>query len=426
MRFVSFVGLFVLLAIAWLMSNNKRKIRPRVIFWGVGLQLLFAMIILSQNILSMIGMFIFLSMILLYLFAPRIAQQSGWNRQAAFTAGIVAGGAVLSGAGYFLDRLGLGWGAMAAIALLFGWGAFKKKNAFKQSTIMAFLGVGFGMIYSRNLYGKTIMQFLSEKVDAFLRLTDLGTSFLFGNLIKPEYYFPGSETWPGFGFQFAFAVLPTIIFFAAFMSILYHFGIIQKIVVGMSRFMRWTIGTSGAETLSCTSNIFVGQTEAPLLIKPFLHDLTLSEMTTVMVGGFATIAGGVLAGYIRMGIDPAHLIAASVMSAPAALVIGKMIFPETEHSKTAGDLEMPEVQQTDNVLEAASVGIIDGLKLAANVGAMLVGFIALIGLVDVILNFFDGIIDGQILGGQAVEITGTPFSPVTSQYEGIFPGSLGR
>jgi len=208
------------------------------------------------------------------------------------------------------------------------------------------------------------------------------------------------------------------------MSILYYLGIIQVVVEFLAKFMRWTMGTSGAETLSCTANIFVGQTEAPLLIKPFLKDMTVSELSTIMVGGFATIAGGVLAGYIRMGINPAHLIAASVMSAPAALVIGKIIYPETEHSTTAGDVAIPKVKTANNLLEATSNGITDGLKLAVNVGAMLVGFIALIALADVILNFFDGLIDGRLLGGTYVASGENPFSPVKGEYAGIFPGSL--
>ena len=147
------------------------------------------------------------------------------------------------------------------------------------------------------------------------------------------------------------------------MSVLYYFGIMQKVIQTISRFMRWTIGTSGAETLSCSANIFVGQTEAPLLIKPFLEKMTKSELLTIMVGGFATIAGGVLAGYIAMGVPAGHLIAASVMSAPAALVVGKIIFPELEHSQTAGDVALPEFDVGSNAIEAASNGITDGLKL---------------------------------------------------------------
>jgi CNT family concentrative nucleoside transporter len=206
--------------------------------------------------------------------------------------------------------------------------------------------------------------------------------------------------------------------------------------------MRWTVRTSGAETLSCSANIFVGQTEAPLLIKPFLEGMTRSELLTVMVGGFATIAGGVLAGYIGMGIDAGHLIAASVMSAPAALVVGKIIFPEREHSQTAGDVTMPDIEVGGNVIEAAANGITDGLKLAVNVGAMLIGFIALIAVVDVLLNWLDSIVDGRLLVwldaasdgrlsallhrtiGARAEYGAGGMSPAVAEFVGIFPGSL--
>ncbi|NIR48965.1 NupC/NupG family nucleoside CNT transporter [candidate division KSB1 bacterium] len=330
---------------------------------------------------------------------------------------IVLSAAVISLLTYYLD----GFGAAVPILLLsllgIGWAFYKKDNRLQRYSIAAFLTLGFGVISAKGLYGRIIFKVLSEKVDSFLKLTDFGSTFLFGKLANTEYV---SE----FGFQFAFAVLPTIIFFAAFMSILYYFGVIQVVVEIMAKFMRWTMGTSGAETLSCTSNIFVGQTEAPLLIKPFLKDMTVSELATIMVGGFATIAGGVLAAYIRMGIDPGHLIAASVMSAPAALVIGKIIHPEIEHSLTAGDVKIPKVKTANNLLEAASNGITDGLKLAVNVAAMLVGFIALIALLDVILNYFDSLIDGKLLGGAYVTSEENPFSPVKGEHSGIFPGSL--
>ena len=417
MRFVSVIGLFFLLGVAWLLSNNKSKIRPRVIIWGVGLQLLFALIILSKNVMSFVGLFLFLCLIILYLFHERMQQEKtalGRIRNALL---VVLAAAVSSAAGYFLDQIGAALVVWVLLLALLFWGARMKKYRFNRFTATAFIGVGLGILMARNLYGQIIMQSASAKVDAFLRLTDLGTRFMFGNLVDPAYF-------DKFGFQFALYVLPTIIFFAAFMSILYYYGIIQVVVEGMAKFMRWTIGTSGAETLSCSSNVFVGQTEAPLLIKPFLKDLTISELATVMVGGFATIAGGVLAGYIRMGVNPAHLIAASVMSAPAALVVGKIIFPETEHSKTAGDVKIPDIKTASNLLEAATNGITDGLKLAVNVGAMLIGFIALIGLMDVILNSLDSIIDGRILGGAYKAIDAGVFSPVTGEYSGIFPGSL--
>jgi CNT family concentrative nucleoside transporter len=143
-----------------------------------------------------------------------------------------------------------------------------------------------------------------------------------------------------------------------------------------------------------------------------------------MVGGFATIAGGVLAGFIAFGVPAGHLIAASVMSAPAALVMGKIIYPEKEHSQTAGDVKLPDIDVGGNVIEAATSGVSDGLKLALNVGAMLIGFIALIAVVDVILRFFDGVIDGRILDGAYVTYASSGMSPVTGEFQGYFPGSL--
>jgi CNT family concentrative nucleoside transporter len=416
-RFISFIGMLVLLGIAWLMSNNKSKIRPRIILWGVGIQLLFALIVLGESFYSIVGMFILHSMILIFIFTPEISKSGDLSRQIIAAAVIVVISGALSGLSFLLDDFGAAIPILLLTAVIVGWSLYKKSNLMQRYSVALFLTLGFGIIGSRNLYGKIIFQVLSEKVDSFLKLTDFGTGFLFGNLIKPEYI-------GQFGFQFAFAVLPTIIFFAAFMSILYYLGVIQIIVEIMAKFMRWTMGTSGAETLSCSANIFVGQTEAPLLIKPFLKDMTLSELSTVMVGGFATIAGGVLAGYIRMGINPANLIAASVMSAPAALVIGKIIYPETEHSLTAGDMEIPKIKTANNLLEATSNGIMDGLKLAVNVGAMLIGFIALIAFVDVILNYIDSLIDGKLLGGAYMTAAQNPFSPVKGEYSGIFPGSL--
>lgn len=223
--------------------------------------------------------------------------------------------------------------------------------------------------------GKAVFQWTGDKVAAFLDFTKAGSGFLFGNLIKPEY----QDT---FGFQFAFGILPTIIFFSAVMSILYHLGIMQRVVEVIARGMAKTMGTSGAESLSCSANIFVGQTEAPLLIRPFIAQATKSELMAIMVGGFATVAGGVLAGYIAMGVPASHLLAASVMSAPAALMMAKIILPEKEESVTKGHVKVPPGKVAGDVIEAAAVGAADGMKLAVNVGAMLLAFIALIAVVN--------------------------------------------
>jgi CNT family concentrative nucleoside transporter len=223
--------------------------------------------------------------------------------------------------------------------------------------------------------GRVVFQWLGDKITAFLGFTKYGTEFMFGNLVKPEY----QNT---FGFQFAFAILPTIIYFSAVMSILYHLGVMQKVVEGIAVVMAKTMKTSGMESLSCSANIFVGQTEAPLLIRPFVARATNSELMAIMCGGFATIAGGVMAGYILMGIPASHLLAASVMSAPAALVIAKVILPETGEPVTRGHVKVPPEKIADNVIEAAAAGAADGLKLALNVGAMLIAFIAIIAVIN--------------------------------------------
>lgn len=230
-----------------------------------------------------------------------------------------------------------------------------------------------------------------------LNFTSEGAKFVFGNLAIS----PGLDG--SLGMFFAFQVLPTIIFFASLMSILYYLGIMQRIVQGMAWVMAKVMGTSGAESLSCTANIFVGQTEAPLMIKPFIKGMTRSEILTIMVGGMATIAGGVMAAYIQilghsyataLGISvveaqqifATQLLGASVMAAPAALVISKIIFPEVSDPETKGTVKIKIEKNASNAVEAAANGAGDGLMLALNVGAMLIAFIALIALINYLLQ----------------------------------------
>jgi len=188
---------------------------------------------------------------------------------------------------------------------------------------------------------------------------------------------------PNYGdFFFAFKVLPTIIFFSSLMAILYHFGLIQRLVRLFALLMEFTLGTSGAETLSAAANVFVGQTEAPLVVRPYVASMTMSELNAMMVGGFATIAGGVLAAYVGMGIDATHLVTASVISAPAALVIAKVMLPETEKPRTLGAVTVDSGETYVNAVDAAAKGAGQGLKLALNVGAMLIAFLALVAMFD--------------------------------------------
>ena len=230
-----------------------------------------------------------------------------------------------------------------------------------------------------------------------LNFTTEGAKFVFGNLAV------GAGNPGSLGTFFAFQVLPTIIFFASLMSILYYLGIMQRVVQGMAWVMTKIMGTSGAESLSCTANIFVGQTEAPLMIKPYLKGMTKSEILTIMVGGMATIAGGVMAAYIQilgssyaesLGIPlvqaqhlfATQLLGASVMAAPAALLISKIIYPEVTEPETKGTVKIVVEKNASNVIESAANGASEGLTLALNVAAMLIVFIALIALVNYLLE----------------------------------------
>lgn len=233
--------------------------------------------------------------------------------------------------------------------------------------------------------GNAALQAVGRGFDRFLQLGQTGSEFVFGDLASRD---------SSLGFVFAFQILPTLIFFSSFMAVLYYLGVMQLVVRGMAWVMVRVLGTSGSESLSACANVFVGQTEAPLLVRPFLKNMTMSELHTVMVGGFCTIAGGVFALYVQFigGDDPVaraeiagHLMVASVMAVPAGLVCGKLLWPETERSETLGTVAKIESAGHGNVVEAAAAGASDGLKLALNVGAMLIAFLALINVIDFIL-----------------------------------------
>jgi len=290
-QFTGLIGIVVLLAIAFALSNNRKKIDLRIIGWGLGLQMVFAIFILK----------------------------------------------------------------------------------------LPFGGILFG--------------YLDKAVRKLISFSDAGSDFLFKSFIPDVGYHVAM-------INFAFRALPTIIFFSSLMAVLYHYGIIQVIVKWIARAMQKTMGTSGSETLSISANIFVGQTEAPLMVRPFISKMTQSELTAVMTGGFATVAGGILAIYVMwLGDIPGiagHLLAASVMSAPAALVMAKIIYPETEISETMGDMKFDIEQQKTNVFEALGDGASTGLKLAANVGAMLIAFVSLVAMINYLLSFVGISMDGVL------------------------------
>jgi CNT family concentrative nucleoside transporter len=286
------LGIIVLLGIAFAMSNNRKKINYRIVLWGMGLQIIFALFILKTPI------------------------------------------------------------------------------------------------------GKPIFGFFDKVISKLISFSDAGGDFLFRSFISDVGFHVALV-------NFAFRALPTIIFFSSLMAVFYHFGIIQFIVKWIAKAMQKTMGTSGAETLSISANIFVGQTEAPLLVRPFISSMTKSELMSVMVGGFATVAGGILAIYVQWLTDipgiAGHLLAASVMSAPAALVVAKIIYPELEIPKTQGNLNINIDKTNSNAMEALASGATDGLKLAANVAGMLIAFISIIAMLNYLLSFANTSID-QILG----------------------------
>lgn len=248
---------------------------------------------------------------------------------------------------------------------------------------------------------------INDAVDALLKFAREGGKFLFGNLVDnnvPVGTPAGSETmgpilkptaFAGVGAYFAFSVLPTIIFFSALSTLMYHLRLLQPVVKGLAWVMQRTMGTSGSETLSATANIFLGQTEAPLFVRPFIAGATKSELMAIMTGGFSNIASGVLAAYVSMlvGFEPqiaGHLLSASIISAPASLVVAKLLVPESEPSETAGEIKT-HIEDTDaNAIDSAARGAIEGLELALNVGAMLLVFIALVAMINALLGWVGG------------------------------------
>ena len=267
----------------------------------------------------------------------------------------------------------------------------------------------FGFLVLKTGAGRALFNATNIAFTKLLGFTEQGARFIFGNLVHnnvPVGTPSGSpadmavlgepSAWAATGAYFAFSVLPTIIFFSSLMSVLYYLGIMQRVVRAIAWVMQRSMGTSGAETLSAAGNIFVGQTEAPLLIKPFVARMTYSELNTVMVGGFATIAGGVMAAYVGM-LSPyfpdiaGHLLTASVMNAPAGLVISKLLVPEVHEPQTKGTLKLDVPRTEANVIEAAAGGAAQGLQLALNVAAMLLAFIALIALLNAGLGALGGL-----------------------------------
>ncbi len=310
---------------------------------------------------------------------------------------------------------------LLGIATMIGLAVLMSNNRRGINWRLVLTGLGlqavFGIIVLKTGVGRALFQGIGNAITGLLGFQEQGARFVFGNLVQSNVPVglpgPGGQldTSAGMlantGAFFAFNVLPTIIFFSSLMAVLYYLGVMQLVVKGLAWGMQKTLGTSGAETLSASGNIFLGQTEAPLLVRPFIKNMTSSELNTVLVGGFATIAGGVLAAYVGMlsGWFPgiaAHLLAASVMNAPAGLILSKILVPETMVPVTQGTLRM-EVEKTDgSVIEAAANGAGQGVQLAINVAAMLMAFVALVAMLNFLLGWGGGLVGIEGLSLQGI------------------------
>ncbi len=269
----------------------------------------------------------------------------------------------------------LGLATMVGLAYVFS----TDRKAIRLKTVLWGFGLqfAFALFVLRFTAGRKIFEFAGYYVNLLLSYAFVGSQFVFGELgmkDSPEH------------FIFAFQVLPTIIFIAAFFALLYHIGVMQVLIRGAAWLMTRIMGASGAESLNVAASIFMGQTEAPLTIRPFLNRLTKSELMCVMTSGMAHVSGGIMAAYIAFGIKPQHLLEAVIMTAPGTLLMSKMLVPETEVPLTAGRVEMPEMEKEANFLGAISRGTVDGLHLALNVGAMLISFLAMLALVNAIMG----------------------------------------
>jgi CNT family concentrative nucleoside transporter len=299
----------------------------------------------------------------------------------------------------------LGLLTMLVLAYVFS----TNRRAINKKTVAWGLGlqVVFAIFVLKIEIGRLLFQKAGDAVNRLLSYSFEGSKFVFGAL--------GAQG-SSMGFFFAFQVLPTVIFIAAFFAVLYHYGIMQFIIKLAAKVMTRFMGASGAESLNVAASIFMGQTEAPLTIRPFLPDLTRSELMTVMTSGMAHVSGGIMAAYIAFGIEPKHLLSAVIMTAPGTILMSKMLVPETESPKTAGRVVMSEEEvdeeKKENLLGAIARGTTDGLGLALNIAAMLIAFLALIALANGLLGGIHNRLGIVWFPSSLQQIFGVLFAPV--------------
>lgn len=314
-----------------------------------------------------------------------------------------------------LGRIGFGlFGLAVLVGIVWLFSNNKRAVDWKLVATGVALQIAFAALVLLVPGGREVFDWLGHGFVKVLEFVKAGSGFIFGSLMDVE----------KFGFIFAFQVLPTIIFFAALMGVLYHLGVMQAVVKAMAWAITKVMRVSGAETTSVCASVFIGQTEAPLTVRPYISKMTESELITMMIGGMAHIAGGVLAAYVGMlgGGDPEqqafyakHLLAASIMAAPATLVVAKLLIPETGTPLTRGTVKMEVEKTSSNIIDAAAAGAGDGLRLALNIGAMLLAFIALIALINSPLTWIGEVTGLSALIGKPTDLAtifGFVLSPI--------------
>jgi len=279
-----------------------------------------------------------------------------------------------------MERLVSCVGLIVLMGLAWLMSSNRRRFPWRVAVLGLVLQITFAVLVLRTGPGRAVFEFAREAFVALTGCAQAGTRFLLGPAMMEQEYITQS---------FAVQVLPVIIFFSTLMSVLYYLGIMQRVIGAVALAMRWTLGTSGTETLAAAANIFVGQSEAPLVVRPYLQQMTQSELMSLMVVGFATVSGSVLAAYTAMGIDPGHLLTASVISAPAALAIAKIMQPEVEQP-IAGTVQAQADTERVNIIHAAAIGASDGFKLAVNVAALLLAFLGLVALLNLLLGWMGG------------------------------------
>ncbi|MFT4019210.1 MAG: nucleoside transporter C-terminal domain-containing protein [Agriterribacter sp.] len=422
------LGMCFLILVCYLLSNNKKAINWKLVGIGIFAQVMFAMGVLNTKIAGQPVFWVLFGAILLYIIFNKV------QRIVKSTKPFNYNGIALAIVWQFIFFFGMirstsfantGMAILLSIAGIAFIIKFLKRNTeLLKWSILANAVILCISIYTGICNPDIFKVFLGGVSSAFVELLNLshkGTEFLFGSIADDK------QSW---GYIFAVQVLPNIIFFAALSSILYYLGILQKIVYVFAYLLN-KMNISGAESLSTAANIFLGQTEAPLMIRPYLEKMTRSEILCIMVGGMANTAGSVLAAYVGFlgGSDPAqqnyfalHMLSQSIMSAPAAIVCSKLLFPQAHSEEVSKDLTIPKEKLGDNFLDALSLGTTDGLKLAVNVGAMLIVFTAMMYVVNALLGWAGNItnVNAQIAtatGGRYNELSlqmifGYVFAPV--------------